>query len=47
VEVGRLDEALEADEAEFFELHLSSRKPLRQQARPLVKSGPRRRGRIT
>jgi hypothetical protein len=45
VEVGRLDEALEADEAEFFELHLSSRKgrasgpscpakPRRQQARP-------------
>jgi hypothetical protein len=25
VEVGRLDEALEADEPEFFELHLSSR----------------------
>jgi hypothetical protein len=25
VEVGRLDEALEADEAEFFELHLWSR----------------------
>jgi hypothetical protein len=25
VEVGRLDEALEADEAEFFELHRVSR----------------------
>jgi hypothetical protein len=26
MEVGRLDEALEADEAEFFELHFWSRK---------------------